>query len=168
MCSQNFENVSNKSKDLMLSAIRNLILFEDVDISDLYASCPNRMLWEAIQKKNAAIIEWEDIPAFLQQQECMVYVFPEPMIDLYRGQHVRCSTIDSRTLRDYFNRDSVIIVDELKVPVSNSGFDKPVYFFDVKLSWMLVLTAENKADGTQLCVLLSAGQDRTGDGSLSW
>ena len=156
MCRQNKEAMQRKIRDFIIGAISKLILHKDANIPDLFLSLPNKMLWEAIKAKDSVVMRWEDIPSFLIEADCPIYILPEPLTDLYYEHTIRYSVMESRDVSEYFVENRSIEVDSMKIPISNWAYgDVPLYLFDRDLSWMIVLTAENQADGAQLCVLLT-------------
>ena len=160
MYCQNTEATQREIRELIIRAISKLILRKDANIPDLFISSPNKMLWEAIKVNDSVIMRWEDIPRFLLDVNCLIYILPEPLTDLYYGNAIRYLAMESRAASEYFIEERLIEVEGMKIIMSNWAYGNvPLYLFDVNLSWMISLTAENQADGTQLCVLTRHSTD---------
>ena len=112
----------------------------------LLASCPNHMLWEAIQRENACDIELHDVFAYLLLHD-EFYLLPEPIPAIQNGFDPEFIRVKSA---DLFLDGNNIFWDLI--------WKEPVYLVCCDFKWMTAMTTENTEHGTQLCVIVHAKQ----------
>lgn len=121
------------------------------NVKELWRSCPNQMIWEALRGEDAVILSQEEVLRHLRQQPEML-VFTEPLPDLYLGTDVPCRLISGEDIvgNSEFWQQSVNERGHTILEI------EPLYIVGLDLSWLIVVTPENTPDGGTLCVLVTA------------
>ena len=146
------------------SMIGNTIVnrfFAGKTVSDLWEACPNKMLWEALKKRDVEFITLDDIKT-LSISAQYVYVLPELLPSLYLGITPAYRMVKwTHLFPNEGRRDG---------HTSSREYDileiEPLYIVSYDFSWMIVLTTENTSQGSQLCVVTGCGIV-VSDGSVS-
>ena len=132
------------SKGLGMSIISEFIqrTFEPSEIEKLWNTCPNQMLWEAINADDAVFLSQGAVLATVEQVSD-VYVLSEPLPAFYQGIEPTYSLVPSTSFICKF---------------SEYAKAEPLYLISNDFSWMIAMTTENTPSGEQLCVLLKKCQ----------
>lgn len=113
--------------------------FPSRTIDELWSSCPNHMLWEAINVKSATILHESDALQYLKDRSA-VYILPEFLPMIYWGIE--------ENLFNILDQDSIIQME-------------PLYIVSRDFSWMIVITTENACSNERLCVYMESNSTKT-------
>ena len=119
-------------------------------IQNLWNTCPNQMLWEAIPGADAEVLS---PPEVLQQlRQCpSVLLFPEPLPSLYLDAEPAYALVATSALIE-----NAELWRSNSMRRGNSVLEiEPLYIVSCDYFWMIVLTTENTRTGDQLCVRIT-------------
>jgi hypothetical protein len=121
--------------------------FSSSEISNLWSSCPNKYLWEALKFDKAIFIDEEFVKNKVATVSSVV-LLPEPLSAIYLGVEPAHTIVRSK--------DIIVDQDSIADCKGNQILTdlEPLYIVDENFTWMIVLTTENTPDGKQLCVFV--------------
>lgn len=124
--------------DFLINKIIDNFFFGNT-IEEIWNSCPNKMLWEAIDANCAVAISHADICSLLENSDSVI-VFPEPLPALYLGASP--AFVSFQSCNDNMLKETRLWKVE------------PIYLASATLSWLIAMTPENTLSGSQLCVMV--------------
>ncbi len=139
------------------SSIINEFIFPEFQMSEmqnLWKSCFNGMLWEAIMTDYTKMTR-KDILNFLRHEESVI-LFSEPLPSFYLGLQQEACLVSADTL---LSNAQAWLENKYASRGNNFLEIEPLYMLDEKRQWMLVLTIGHRATGEELQALLKRRVD---------
>ena len=117
--------------------------FDGATPTEMLMRCPNHMLWEAIKREDAVIVEKQEILAYLLLKDAF-WIMTDPIRTIQYGEELECIRMKCS---DLLADSKENFLDFIK--------QEPTYLVSCDYKWMIALTTENTPHGTQLCAVVS-------------